>query len=87
MSFPIKRPVWRPRIEISKKKMDDFSSKTACVTTQKMKISEEILDEFEICFIDRFKSLLLHNHILRVQSMLVTDVEDKICLLIITYWT
>ena len=67
--------------------MGDFSSKTACVTTQKMKISEEILDEFEICFIDRFKSLLLHNHILRVQSMLVTDVEDKICLLIITYWT
>ena len=30
--------------------MDEFSSKTACVTTQKMKISEKFMDEFSrIC--------------------------------------
>ena len=31
MSFLVKRSVWRPRIEILKK-MDEFFSKTACVT-------------------------------------------------------
>ena len=30
----------------SKNRMDEFSSKTACVTTQKMKISEKFRDEF-----------------------------------------
>ena len=29
-------------------RMDEFSSKTACVTTQKMKILEKILDEFSM---------------------------------------
>ena len=29
-------------------RMDEFSSKTACVTTRKMKISEIILDEFSM---------------------------------------
>ena len=28
--------------------MDEFSGKTACVTTRKMKISEKILDEFSM---------------------------------------
>ena len=44
MSFPVKRPVWRPKIEISNKKLDEFSSKTVCVTTRKMKTSEKFLD-------------------------------------------
>ena len=26
MSFPVKRPVWRPRIEISKNYLDEFST-------------------------------------------------------------
>jgi len=29
-------------------RMDEFSSKTACVTTRKMKISEKFLDEFSM---------------------------------------
>ena len=29
-------------------RIDEFSSKTACVTTRKMKISEKILDEFSM---------------------------------------
>ena len=33
------------------KKMDEFSSKTACVTTRKMKMAEQFLDEFPmICY-------------------------------------
>ena len=46
--FSSKRPVWRPRIEISKQKFDEFSSKTACVTIRKMKISENFLDEYSM---------------------------------------
>ena len=53
MNFPVKRSVWRPRIEKKLDRypwflMDEFSSKTACVTTQKMKILEKILDEFSM---------------------------------------
>ena len=29
-------------------RMDEFSSKAACVTTRKMKISEKFLDEFSM---------------------------------------
>ena len=29
-------------------RMDEFSSKTACVTTREMKISEKFLDEFSM---------------------------------------
>ena len=52
MSFPVKGSVWRPRIEkklrYSGFLMDEFSSKTACMTTRKMKISEKFLDEFSM---------------------------------------
>ena len=31
-----------------RKKLDEFSSKTACVTTQKMNILEKFLDDFSM---------------------------------------
>ena len=45
--FSRKRPVWHPRIEISKK-MDEFSSKTTFVTTRKMKISGLVFQDLPI---------------------------------------
>ena len=51
--FSNKRSGWRPRIEKKLNRypgflMDEFSSKTACVTTRKMKISDKFLDEFSM---------------------------------------
>ena len=45
MSFPVKRPVWRPRIEKKLNRypwflMDEFSSKTVCVTPQNCPIDD-----------------------------------------------
>jgi len=50
MNFPVKRSVWRPRIEKKLDRypwflMDEFSSKTACVTPQNWNF-EKKLDEF-----------------------------------------
>ena len=52
MSFPVKRSRWRPGFLKNWMGthyffMDEFSNKTACVTTRKMKILEKFLDEFD----------------------------------------
>ena len=76
MSFPLKRSVWRPRIE--KKKLnsyscflvDGFSSKKACVTTRRVKILEKILDEFSMICLSMLKCFL-------VVTMLIVHWKSK----------